>query len=68
MAIDLNPNIVLSSLLKKSVSFFSLDSEVLVDVIRAEQERFFDPSRQNDRRANPRINSGRRHIDLINYF
>ncbi len=68
MTIDLNPNLVLSSVLKKSASFFSIDSQKLAEIIQNENKSMSDKGRFTDRRNNPRINSGRRRIDLINYF
>ncbi len=68
MTIDLNPNIVISKFLKRSVSFFNLDSETLVDILYQEIENLKIKNRITDRRSKPRPYSGRRHCDLINYI
>lgn len=67
MKID-NPNIVISSLLKKSATFLNVDKTKLINVIQKNNKNLLDKSRFIDRRKTPRINSGRRQIDLINYF
>jgi hypothetical protein len=68
MTIDLNPNIVISKFLKKSVSFFNLDSKTLTHILYQEIENLKTKNRLSDRRSKTRPYSGRRHCDLINYI
>lgn len=64
MILDAHPNYIVHSFLKMSALYFELDLNYKNEItLEIPNDYRFD-----DRRKNSRINSGRRQIDLLNYF